>query len=55
VNPYFWGPNLLLHDEVRFETDTNRNLRITFSPVQDAARYRKTQVRDWKAAKGLGQ
>ena len=50
-NAYSWGPNLLMYDEVRFETDTNRNLRITFSPSQGAARYGKTLGHGWKAAK----
>jgi len=50
-NAHFWGPSLLMYDEARFETDTNRNLRITFSPAQGAARYGKTLGRGWKAAK----
>ncbi len=50
-NIYSWGPTLLMFEEARFETDTNRNLRITFTPSQNAARYRKSLVTGWKAAK----
>jgi len=44
-----WG--LLSYDEVRFETDTNRNLRISFHPLQDATRYTKNIMSGWKAAR----
>ena len=46
-----WEPTLLMSENVRFETDTNRNLRITFMPSGDAARYSKQMGRGWKAAR----
>jgi hypothetical protein len=48
---YSWGPSLLIFEDGRFETDTNRNLRITFTPAKDWARYSKQVSRGWKAAK----
>jgi hypothetical protein len=48
---YSWGPNLLMFEEARFETDTNHNLRIIFTPAQNAARYGRTVGAGWKAAR----
>lgn len=50
-NLYSWGPSLLMFEGARVETDTNRNLRITFQPAQQAMRYSKEVRRGWKAAK----
>jgi len=49
-HPYTWGPNALMLENVRFELDTNRNLRITFIPNQSAGRYAKNMGREWKSA-----
>jgi hypothetical protein len=48
---YSWGPSLLMFEDARFETDTNQNLRITFTPSRNEARYSKEMSRAWKAAK----
>ncbi len=50
-NAYSWEPTLLMSENVRFETDTNRNLRITFMPSGEAARFSKQMGRGWKASK----
>jgi hypothetical protein len=50
-NPYTWGPNALMFENARFELDTNRNLRITFTPNQGAGRFAKNMSREWKSAK----
>jgi hypothetical protein len=50
-SPYTWGPTILMYDDARFEIDTNRNLRITFSTAQNASRYAKTFSREWKSSK----
>jgi hypothetical protein len=47
---YAWGPSLLMFEGARFGTDTNHNLRITFTPAQNAARYGRTPGAGWKAA-----
>ena len=46
-----WGPNILMFEDGRFEIDTNRNLRITFTPAKERARYSKEMSRWLKAAK----
>jgi hypothetical protein len=48
---YSWGPSFLMFGNARFELDTNRNLRITFTPNERSAGYSKTMGRKWKAAK----
>jgi len=50
-NPYSWGPSMLMFEGARLETDTNRNLRLTFTPAQAAARYSKNLSSAWKATK----
>lgn len=50
-NPYTWAPTALMFENARVETDTNRNLRITFTPNQAAVRYAKNMTREWKSAK----
>lgn len=50
-NPYTWGPNVLMFEDARFEIDTNRNLRITFTPSQSAGHYARNMSREWKSAK----
>lgn len=48
---YSWGPSLLMFEDARFETDTNQNLRLTFTPSRNEARYNKEMSRAWKTAK----
>ena len=50
-SPYTWGPTILMFEDAVIELDTNRNLRLTFTPNQAAGRYAKNMGRQWKSAK----
>jgi hypothetical protein len=42
---------MLMFENVRFEIDTNKNLRITFTANQESARFARNMARQWKSTK----
>lgn len=50
-NLWSWGPTLLMFEDARFETDTNGQFRVTFTPAKGADRYLKSTTREWKRTK----